>query len=529
VPTEQDVVEELSAPTGDRPSRGLPLVELAVVAAASLVVLAALDPAALLTNFLPWRTDLTGHVVVPWVGEREPLSWLPGSWSDTMFLGVPINQLYPWLPSAIASLLAHVLPLAVAFKIVVVAPLVAMPWAMWGAAKWGRLPAPFPAVAGVATLPFLFDTACTSCGGTITSTLTGEYTFAWSMVFAILALGAVDRLGRTGRGLATSALLVTAAALSHPLPTLWLAIGIGVIAVAREVWTDRAIAVPFGIAALAAALMSAVWWVPFLARRDWMPLLGYQRRDDLEVWLLPGGRLWELAILALALLGTTWAVRRRHWLLIALAIQTAVAVAAFLRVGDGGQLYNLRVLPFWYLGRWVLAFAGAAWLVLALARRWGRRRDGAETDPVWVPVAALAATVVLIGSAWGWWGTTIRPTELADGSATIAGAQIPVTRQSTLPGVVLGGPSTEIDRALVNSLLNCAVVPEPSLRTTGTILRAGRTSPGFSLLICGSAQLVMTPVKILVTVSPDRRRELTRFPPIVRLYISAVPPATMGM
>jgi hypothetical protein len=72
------------------------------------------------------------------------------------------------------------------------------------------------------------------------------------MVFAILALGAVDRLGRTGRGLATSALLVTAAALSHPLPTLWLAIGIGVIAVAREVWTDRAIAVPFGIAALAA-------------------------------------------------------------------------------------------------------------------------------------------------------------------------------------------------------------------------------------------------------------------------------------
>jgi hypothetical protein len=45
-----------------------------------------------------------------------------------------------------------------------------------------------------------------------------------------------------------------------------------------------------------------------------------------------------------------------------------------------------------------------------------------------------------------------------------------------------------------------AVVPEPSLRTTGTILRAGSARPGFSALISGSFHWVMTPVKILAIV-----------------------------
>lgn len=39
----------------------------------------------------------------------------------------------------------------------------------------------------------------------------------------------------------------------------------------------------------------------------------------------------------------------------------------------------------------------------------------------------------------------------------------------------------------------------------------------------------MTPVKILVTVSPPSRRFVTRLPPIVRLYMNEVPPATIGM
>ncbi len=77
--------------------------------------------------------------------------------------------------------------------------------------------------------------------------------------------------------------------------------------------------------------------------------------------------------------------------------------------------------------------------------------------------------------------------------------------------------------------MNCAVEPEPSDRVTGTIFLSGIASPGLSFWICGSFQLVITPVKILVTVSPPRRRFVTRLPPITRLYMNEVPPATIGM
>lgn len=78
-------------------------------------------------------------------------------------------------------------------------------------------------------------------------------------------------------------------------------------------------------------------------------------------------------------------------------------------------------------------------------------------------------------------------------------------------------------------VLNCAVVPDPSERTTGTILRAGSVRPGLSALIAGSLQMVIPPVKIRAMVSPDSRRFVTRWLPIFRLYMNDVPPATIGM
>ena len=55
------------------------------------------------------------------------------------------------------------------------------------------------------------------------------------------------------------------------------------------------------------------------------------------------------------------------------------------------------------------------------------------------------------------------------------------------------------------------------------------TSPGLSACIAGSFHVVMTPVKILLTFSPDRRRFVTRLPLIFRLYMNDVPPAVTGM
>jgi hypothetical protein len=431
-----------------RPDR---LFDAAVVAAATLVVVAGIAPQAVLTDVLPWRTDLTGHVVVPWLDRQDLTAILPGAWSDAMFSGFPLNQLYPWLPSVIAALLSLVMPLAIAFKVTVVAPLVALPWAAWRAGTWSGLPRPVPAMLSVAMLPLVYDTSCVTCGGTISSTINGEYAFAWAMLFGVLALGAVTRLARTGRGPVLAALLAAAAAISHPLPAIWLVIGVFVVAVGHEVWADPQIRRPFGLAALAAALMSAMWWLPFLLRRDWMPILGFPRRDDLGFWLLPASIGWEVVILLLAVAGTVWAIRRRSWFLIAVAIQSVIALAAFWRIGEGGQLYNLRVLPFWYFGRWTLAAVGLAWLVALVVRRLRTDRTAAD-DPRVAPVAALLVAVAVIGSTWGWWGVTTPATDNESGRASVLGLELEVTKQSTGPALVLGGPDTPLQRAAYEAL-----------------------------------------------------------------------------
>lgn len=403
------------------------VLELLFVLACCLVVLAALAPELIVTDSMPLGTDLVGHAVVAWFDSNNLLGFLPGSWSNDMFNGFPVNQLYPWLPSWIVGVLSLLMPLSIALKVGVALPLVLMPWAAWRAGTWARLPQPMAAMLAAGTLPYLFDTSCGSCGGTISSTINGEYAFAWAMLFAVLALGAIDRLAREGRGVAVSAVLVAATAFSHPLPTLWLVIGTGVLAIGREVWADRVVAARFGIAAGIAALLAALWWLPFLTYRGgWAPQNPLVREGDTLSWLLPATRTWELVFVALAIVGLVWAVRHRGWLLAAYAVGGVVALAGFLRFTDGGPFYSIRLLPFWSYGRWALAAVGFAWLVQVLVRRLSTDRTK-PGDPRVAPVLWLVPAILLIGSTWGWWGVTEQPTRTSNGSAEVLGQKTEVT------------------------------------------------------------------------------------------------------
>ncbi len=417
--TDESVPAPTSAPSG-RWS------DLALVAFACLVVALGLRPELLLTDSMPLGTDLVGHAVVAWFDGQNLLGFLPGSWSADMFNGFPVNQLYPWLPTWLMGLLSLVLPLSIAVKIGLAIPLVALPWAAWRAASWADLPRPLPVMLAMGTVPFLYDTSCGSCGGTINATVNGEYSFAWAMLFAVLALGAVDRLARDGRGGPLAAVLVTATAFSHPLPTLWLLVGIATIAIGREVWTTRRILARFGIAAGIAALMSAMWWLPFAAYQDWMPDNPLVRAGTFDTWLLPATAAWEAGIGALALGGLVWAVRRRSWLLLAYAVGAAVAVAAFFRFTDGGPFYSIRVLPFWHLGKWTLAAVGFAWLVQTVVRRLRSDRTR-RTDPRLAPALWLTAATLVVGTTWGWWGVTTPPTARTTGVGGLLGYEVPVT------------------------------------------------------------------------------------------------------
>src|SRR5712692_3772334 len=79
---------------------------------------------------------------------------------------------------------------------------------------------------------------------------------------------------------------------------------------------------------------------------------------------------------------------------------------------------------------------------------------------------------------------------------------------------------------LAMNAVNCAVVPDPSDRTTGRIGRLGSCNCGLSAARAGSFQFVITPVKTFVRFVGDSRRLVTRLPLIERWYMNVVPPAT---
>src|SRR5439155_314543 len=78
-----------------------------------------------------------------------------------------------------------------------------------------------PALAALATLPFLFMEAHSMWGGNIPSTLAGEFAFSLGLALAVLFIGALRRSIDSGRGKVWCGVLVALIGLSHGYTLLW--------------------------------------------------------------------------------------------------------------------------------------------------------------------------------------------------------------------------------------------------------------------------------------------------------------------
>ena len=154
-------------------------------------------------------------------------------------------------------------------------------------------------------------------------------------------------------------------------------------------------------------------------------------------FLFPASTPWEIGLAVLAVIGVARSARTRDPLLLAFFVGAVVALAAFWRFTDGGPFFSMRVLPFWFIAKWVFAALGFAWLVTVGAAR-VRQRTAGDSDPRLAPVAWLALATVVIGFTWGWFGTTKAPTTSEPGSANILGFEVPVTSSAALRPVLAG-------------------------------------------------------------------------------------------
>lgn len=339
---------------------------------------------------------------LPWfLGAPLSLGVLYGAWRHGS--RIPVPRTVMWAAAIGLAVLFIGVPYGVAFKLVSVAGLVAMPPAAW---KMGRLAGaaePIPTFLALASFVFVFDTNFTIYGGNIASTLAGEFSFAISLMLTLLAIGmtaaGMDNMLTRGR----TAVVIALVALCHVLPVFFMipalillvlmhprvprgwvlagtvamvlipiavregtGLGIQLLAVA-------AVAMVLGSAALAettvferarwlvltgptAILLASFWLFPFVMRRDFFNDMGWEPIENIGPSLLTTPMKIALPIAAVGVL-LSYAARERLGMMF--GGTGAIFAAAVANVGPG-PVWNARLLPFYYLSVYMCAAIGVA-------------------------------------------------------------------------------------------------------------------------------------------------------------------------
>jgi hypothetical protein len=306
--------------------------------------------------------------------------WYPGA-----SLGHPLLLYYFPFPFVLMSALAPLAGMPVAFKLGTALGVFLLPLLAYASLRLMRLPFPAPLLGAAATLVFLYLEDNPIWGGTIASTLTGEFSYTYGVGFAVLFLGVLVRARADGRGPWAPAAVLALTCYAHGYAVLWA----GLTASGLLLW-DPAGRHPGGagsaschlggtgrggwpllgwllaVAALAFALAGPAL-VPMLADWGWTTPYGDAWIDLTTRGLFPP--LLSPLLLAGALaVGVAFARRLRgrrgdeRLLLLGFG---AVAAAALASAGPGLGVVDVRFVP---LAQLALALAGAAGLGLVLAR-----------------------------------------------------------------------------------------------------------------------------------------------------------------
>ncbi|MBI2709199.1 MAG: hypothetical protein HYX34_05835 [Actinobacteria bacterium] len=442
----------------------------AVVVLSVVFVLLSVQPALIFRENTPTGGDMGAHVWGPMYLLRHvlPHGRLSG-WSPDWYAGFPAYQFYmvvpmlavvalhvglrsalvvpalglagavaasgwfvvalrPWRRALLGAgivlaVLATPVPYGVAFKLVTVSGLLALPVAAWAFGRLAGAPFPGPALLAVASLFVIYNREPNLNGGTgniiggnLASTMAGEFAFSISLALTLLYLGFLVNGLRTGRHRTAAAVLLALAGLSHLIPVFF---ALAMTAVALVVWPGRARLRWLTPVLVVAGLLASFWVLPFLWRGAYVNDMGWEKlpqkgttgpRGPQTIWdyLFPRSLLWPVIG---AGLGAVVSLIFRFRAGLFLAAGAVLSALGFVFVPQA-RLWNARVLPFYYVSLFLLAGVGVALVLHALAVLFARDplRPGAAMG-IGGAVAAFVAAALFLGIPLG----------------TLPGATLPVT------------------------------------------------------------------------------------------------------
>jgi hypothetical protein len=353
---------------------------IVVVVVCCGTVLWLLKPELLLRNTTPNGGDMGAHVWFPaYLRDHLLPSFRVAGWSPDWFAGFPAGQFYFPFPAVLVVLGDVVLPYNVAFKLVSAVGPVLLPAAAYFLGRGLQVRRPGPELFAVAATVFLFFKGIAAVAGTheatiqfnqrimggpVVSALAGEYSFTFALTLALAFLGALAFALRTRRWLWVPAVLLALTVLTHVIVGIFAAVGAVVIWLFHRPTRTFPVAAAIGTVG---ALLTAFWTLPLLASFGFTSNMRYEKITWYLDYLFPG-ELWWVA--ALAGVGAVIGIVRRDRAVLTLLTLT-LAFALVFRVWPELHAWNLRFLPFWYLGLYLLAASGVAELARGAGQQLG--------------------------------------------------------------------------------------------------------------------------------------------------------------
>jgi hypothetical protein len=374
-------------------------ITVVTIASVIVVTLSQLHPGMLLTDTTTTGGDTGAHIAMPkfletLISHGHLTGWDPG-WYD----GFPLYTFYFTIPDLFIAVGGWIIPYGVAFKMGTILGSVLLPICAWACGRLFRLRAPLPTLLAAATLPFLFDYTFTIYGGNLFSTLAGEYAYSFSLALAVLFLGLFACVIREHRYRGWAAIVLAGCVLSHIVPGMY-ALGGAVILTLVEllparwgigdsglrVWRGDAERVPvprlrtlwWAGSTVAIGLLLSGWWLaPFGLEHAYSSSMGY---TNVEGWAqyFREADAWALVLAGIGAI-TAVVVRSRFGITVTLlGIASAIATA----VDPQGSLYNVRLLPLWFISVYFMAAWAFGAICIAVAKAWRRAQDRRWETPV---------------------------------------------------------------------------------------------------------------------------------------------------
>jgi uncharacterized membrane protein len=142
-------------------------------------------------------------------------------WYAGSYLGHPLLLYYFPLPYLVMAAFAPLTGMPVAFKLGTVIPVLLLPLEAWLAFRLMRFRFPAPLLAAAAATVFLWLEENPIWGGTIASTLAGEFAYTWGIGIAVLYLGLAYRAYSRGASPWGPGALLGLTAFAHGYAVLW--------------------------------------------------------------------------------------------------------------------------------------------------------------------------------------------------------------------------------------------------------------------------------------------------------------------